>query len=134
MRIFLDANVLFSAANPSSATRQLLQMLPPTAELVVNPHVWDEARRNLAIKRPAYLRGLAGLQRHVVISSVFVTPPDIGLPECDIPVLAGAIGSACTHLWTGDHRHFGKFHGKQVAGVMIVNHWRPIRDAKAEGY
>ncbi len=121
MRIFLDANVLFSAANPSSATRQLLQMLPQMAELVVNPHVWEEAQRNLAIKRPAYLRELAGLQRCIVVSSAFVAPPDIGLPECDIPVLAGAIASACTHLWTGDHKHFGKFFGKHVAGVMIVN-------------
>jgi hypothetical protein len=52
MRIFLDANILFSAANPSSAIRQLLNMARTAGhECWADEHVIREAHRNLFLKQ-----------------------------------------------------------------------------------
>ena len=65
MRIFLDANVLFSAARPSGAIRQWVLMLHALGHsLVADDYVAEEARRNVAAKagREAvnYLQALLG--------------------------------------------------------------------------
>lgn len=57
MKVFLDANILFSSSNPQSATRFLLDI----------------------------------------------------------------ILSKCTHLWTGDKKHFPQLYGKTIHGVKIVS-------------
>ncbi len=121
MRIFLDANILFSAAAPHTATRRLLDAASGYAVLVTNPHAWEEARRNLARKRPHFEPGLESLKKTVILSNAFAHAGPIDLPECDIPVLAGAIGSKSTHLWTGDKQHFGKWYGKEQCGVTVVS-------------
>ena len=41
------------------------------------------------------------------------------LPTEDLPILAGAVGSGCTHLWTDDKRHFGQWYGKLLEGVVL---------------
>ena len=122
MRIFLDANVLFSAAASESATRRLLEAVLRHAEAVTCPHAWEEARRNLALKRPSLLDGLDALERRLEITLAFAAPlPATELPACDEPVLAGAIGAGCSHLWTGDRRHFGRYYGRTLGGVRIVS-------------
>ena len=121
MKVFLDANVLFSAADPASATRRLLQAVARHAEVITCPHAWEEARRNLVQKRPAHLDGLGQVGRLVTVSLAFCVPPDTALPACDVPILAGAIGAQCTHLWTSDRRHFGQYYGRDVAGVRVVS-------------
>jgi hypothetical protein len=121
MRVFLDANVLFSAAAPGSATRQLLEALLARAEGITNRQAWEEARRNLECKRPALLLGLDELADRVRLTGRTVTvPPDL-LPDKDTPVLAGAAGAECTHLWTSDQRHFGRYYGKDLLGVRVVS-------------
>lgn len=51
MRIFLDANVLVSAAKSAGAMRQLLHHLHAASHtLVADDYVTAEARRNLAAK------------------------------------------------------------------------------------
>ena len=43
--------------------------------------------------------------------------------ECepkDVKILEGAIASGCSHLWTGDKKHFGAMYGKMVHGVLVV--------------
>ena len=53
MRIFLDANVLFSAAKSDGAIRQLLKLLEKAGnECCVDGYVIEEARRNLVAKAP----------------------------------------------------------------------------------
>ena len=121
MRVFLDANILFSAAAPQSATRRLLDAASGYAELVTNLHAWEEARRNLAAKRPLCAPGIESLRKKVILSNAFVNPKTHDLPECDIPILAGAIGAQCTHLWTGDKRHFGRWFGRELCGVTVVS-------------
>lgn len=121
MKVFLDANILFSAADPKSATRRLLNTITQHGTAVTCPHAWEEARRNLALKRPQHLRGLDLLRARVEISLAFAEPADAGLPDCDVPILAGARASQCTHLWTSDRRHFGRYYGKVIGGVQMVS-------------
>jgi uncharacterized protein len=121
MRIFLDANILFSAADPSSATRMLFNAARSNAEIVTTPHAWEEARRNLVLKRPKHAAGLKELQNHLVMSHAFSPIEATGLPDFDIPIISGAAGSASSHLWTSDKRHFGKWYGKELHDVTVVS-------------
>lgn len=121
MRVFLDANILFSASDESSATRQLLDEVLRHGKALTSPHVMEEARRNLERKRAHVLLGLSRLGRCVTVTHAFRLPADVPLPEKDKPVLAGAVGSRCTHLWTSDRLHFGSLYGKVVHGVRVVS-------------
>ena len=121
MRIFLDANILFSATSPSSATRCLFNAACRYAALVTNAHAWEEAYRNLAHKRPEHVLGMKDLERHIELSHSFSQIDVTDLPEHDVPILAGAIGAGCSHIWTSDKRHFGKWYGKKLYGVECIS-------------
>ncbi|TAK84772.1 MAG: PIN domain-containing protein [Betaproteobacteria bacterium] len=124
MRIFLDANILFSAAKMDGAMRELLRLLRAGGhDLWADGYVLEEARRNLAAKAP---EGLGALD--VIVAEIHVAeahPADAGqrfsakLPEKDRPVLAAAVRLGCEALVTGDRKHFGALYGKTVAGVAI---------------
>ena len=120
MRVFADANVLFSAADPTSATRFLLDAVLHHATVVINEHVWEEARRNVEMKRPGLLSGLEQLKAQFHFSSGMTTVKDCPLPDKDQPVLGGAVAARCSHLWTGDKRHFGCLYGKTIGGTLVV--------------
>lgn len=47
-------------------------------------------------------------------------PADIRLAPKDMPILLAAIDAQCTHLLTGDHKHFGRYFGRSVQGVRIT--------------
>lgn len=50
MRIFLDANILFSAAKTDRAVRHLLDLLHADGhEILADGYVLEEARRNLVV-------------------------------------------------------------------------------------
>jgi len=119
VKVFLDANILFSASDEKSATRKLLDTLSRCGKPVTSPHAWEEARRNLDQKRPHLLPGLERLV--VTITHAFTLPPDVEVADKDKPILAGAIGAGCTHLWTSDRLHFGNLYGTTVHGVAIVS-------------
>ena len=53
MRVFLDANVLFSASNGGSNIARLIALLTERGTGVASDVAVEEARRNLALKRPA---------------------------------------------------------------------------------
>ena len=46
-------------------------------------------------------------------------PEGVRLTDKDAPILLAAIDSACSHLLTGDRRHFDALYGKRIAGVLI---------------
>ena len=62
MRIFLDANILFSGALPQSRMRAFLDFLARECECVTNAYAVEEARRNLAAKFPPAVRSLDRLK------------------------------------------------------------------------
>ena len=121
MKVFLDANILFSSSNPQSATRFLLDIILSKYEAVVNDHVMEEARRNLKIKRADQEKELVIPCSRITMTSSFTMIQMQALPEKDIPVISGAVGSKCTHLWTGDKKHFSNLYGKTVHGVKVVS-------------
>ena len=121
MRIFLDANILFSAAQPHSRMRAFLDLLLDQAECMTNQYAAEEARRNLAAKSPATVKELDGLLRRCEMVWILPVNVEVDLALKDVPILGGAIGGHATHLLTGDVRDFGKFWGKTVQGVKIVS-------------
>jgi hypothetical protein len=136
VRIFLDANILFSAADPLSATRRLFTAAQKYAELVTSQHAYAEAFQNLTNKRVEHVVGLQELEKHIEVSKSFYQIQTSELPDHDIPILAGAIGAGCSHLWTSDKRHFGKWYGTTLQGIAIMSNtllaealmksgWRP---------
>ena len=61
MRVFLDANVLFSAAKSDGAIKELLKRLEQSGhQCCVDAYVIEEARRNLGAKAPDRVAILAG--------------------------------------------------------------------------
>lgn len=124
MRVFLDANVLFSAAKSDGAVRQLLHMLLDAGhECWVGDYVVTEARRNLGAKGPEALTLFEALLVHLHVGSVqahdFTLKEVDWLPEKDRPVLAAAIRLRCDALVTGDRTHFGIGYGKLFGGATI---------------
>jgi len=121
MRVFLDANVLFSVSDLQSRTAQVLARLTLRNHVAItNSYAWDEAWRNISTKRP-HLTGLESFRERITIINAFVEPMDVVCVEKDIPILAGAIGARCTHLWTGDKAHLGRYYGQKVQGVMVIS-------------
>jgi predicted nucleic acid-binding protein len=119
-RLFLDANVLFSAAyRRDSGLRRLWDMAG--AVLVTSEHAIDEAMRNLE-----HHDQRAELQILVAeIEIVGSLEPDTGeigneLPDKDRPIIRAAMLVRATHLTTGDTRHFGAFFGKKLHGVLVL--------------
>jgi uncharacterized protein len=121
MRVFLDANILFSAAQPHSRMRAFLEVLFDQAECLTNNYAIEEARRNLAAKFPDGVKALERLTGRCEVISQLMTDLKVELPLKDVPILGGAIAGEATHLLTGDERDFGKFWGKTVQGVKIVS-------------
>ena len=126
MRIFLDANILFSAARADGAVRQLLALTEAARhELWADTYVVEEARRNLAAKSPGGLAVLDAMTARITIvgchAGASLLPDLISLPEKDRPVLESAIYHQCNILVTGDRTHFGPLFGKSIQGVSILS-------------
>jgi predicted nucleic acid-binding protein len=123
-RLFLDANVLFSAAYRPGAGLLALWKLK-NVRLCTSRYALEEARLNLSdeVQR-------ARLQKLAARLELFDAPNEdlpstVALPEKDAPILLAAMQARATHLLTGDVRHFGaylskKIAGKKVAGILIV--------------
>ena len=118
-RVFLDANVLFSAAYRERAGLLELWELPRVA-LLTSGYAAEEARRNLEDEEAR--RRLHHLLKEVEIlpEATRLTLPDgIRLTEKDRPILLAAIAARATHLLTGDVSDFGPYFGKRIQGVLI---------------
>lgn len=125
MRVFLDANILFSASKSDGAIRRLLGLLIEAGhELWVDAFVIEEARRNVATKFPEASRELESVlekARRLPTSARVALPAEVAtlLPEKDRPVLAAAIRARCDALVTGDRTHFGSLYGRTVGSVTV---------------
>ncbi|MFB3880260.1 MAG: DNA-binding protein [Armatimonadota bacterium] len=122
-RVFLDANVLFSAAYlPGSGLRRLWSLTD--VQLVTSAFATAEARRNLRLLRPQSVAVFTELLGQVSIMPEALgtprLPSGVSLPEKDLPILAAAAAARCTHLLTGDAQHFGALYGRRVAGVLVL--------------
>lgn len=124
MRVFLDANVLFSAAKSDGAVRELLRRLGRTGHACcVDAYVVEEARRNLATKGGPAVDSLEDVLASIEVGAFRpdTLPPAIAtlIPEKDRPVAAAAVRISCDVLLTGDRTHFGALYGQQILGVTV---------------
>ena len=120
-RLFLDANVLFSAVyRPEAGVARLWEV--PAALLLTSSYVVEEARRNLT--HPDQRVRLEKLLNKMEVGEAMMLPPErrrrIDLPEKDWPILGGAAAAGATQLITGDLRHFGPYFGERVLGVLVL--------------
>lgn len=119
-RVFLDANVLFSAAYREGAGLARLWKLD-RVRLITSGYAAEEARRNLG-DRDQQDR-LAKLLRSIELVAEAVPlrcAEEDRLPEKDRPILRAAVQAGATHLLTGDLTHFGRFFGKRLDGVLVL--------------
>ncbi len=124
MIVFLDANVLFTAAhNPKGKSAFIVELASEGYfEVVTCGLAVEEARRNIELKFPAAAKHLVLLLKDVVVkATVSRGHCPIELPEKDRPIMLSALQIGATHLLTGDQRHFGRVMNrpKQTKGVLI---------------
>lgn len=118
-RLFLDANVLFSAAYKADARVFRLWNLSDV-QLCSSRYALEEARFNLSDE--AQLRRLTKVIDNVRFfeASKRDLPRGVHLPDKDAPILLAALDAKSDYLLTGDFRHFGSYFGKRIEGMMIV--------------
>ena len=112
MRVFLDANILFSAAKTDGAVRAVVRLLLDRGhDCRVDAYRVAKARRNLVRKGPKAIEVLDALLGHLQIAPALEGEVESQalewLPAKDRPVLAASIRLGCDALVTGDRRHFG---------------------------
>ena len=127
MRVFLDANVLFSAAHRTeSPLRAFIRLAEEeVCELPASPFVLDEARRNIARKHPAKTAELEQLIARIAICREATSDEvrwarSTGLPDKDAPILATAVQAKADFLVTGDRADFGGLYERKLRGVEIL--------------
>jgi predicted nucleic acid-binding protein len=132
--LFLDANILFSAAYRDGSPALLLFELASAnrCNLLTSAFAWDEARRNIALKCPhrtTILDALRGQLDYAPVpdGSAIADAAKQGLPDKDAPILAAARAAAVDILVTGDRTHFGHLYGKTVGSLRVLT----LRDTLA---
>jgi predicted nucleic acid-binding protein len=121
MKLFLDANILFSASNTESNLFRLLRFLKKNATLITSDYAHIEAQRNLHTKRPQWLEGFPEVMDGIEIVTSVDGPVSAGINEKDRPILATAIRHRCDILLTGDKRDFGHLFGQKVEQTTILS-------------
>ena len=125
MRVFLDANILFSAAYfPGSKVEEFVLDLIAASQVVVltSAYAVSETQKNLLVKRPSGILHLETILNKIEMIDVPMSIHcPIDLPEKDHPIFVAAIHGRATHLITGDRKHFGKWMNKpkQTRGIII---------------
>jgi predicted nucleic acid-binding protein len=121
MKVFLDANILFSSSAKQSLIRELVNVIQANGTCVTNSYAVEEAKRNIKLKNFGSIQQLELLLTGIDITNTLVIDLPVKLPDKDIPILAGAIALKCTHLLTGDKKDFGFLFGEVVSEVKIVS-------------
>ena len=122
MRVFLDANVLFTATHNPQGKAALVIELGGRGHwsLFSSPLAVVEARRNLERKAPSSLEQLTSILRAVRLVEHrpgFDFPA--GLARKDQPIFQAALACQATHLLTGDLKDFGPFMNRPEATFDI---------------
>ena len=124
MRLFLDANILFTAAhNPKGKAALVIELgRAGIWQLATSAYAFEEARRNIALKFPLCIERLTTDAQDV---KIVPDAPDIacpeGLVEKDCPIFRAALGCQADVLLTGDSRDFGfLMNAPERAGGLLI--------------
>jgi predicted nucleic acid-binding protein len=123
-RLFLDANVLFTAAHNPQGKSVLIISLGQhrLVELATSAYAGEEARRNLARKFPKALEPFETMLAHltIVADDITIACP-ASLAEKDRPIYRAAQACKADVLLTGDLRDFGPFMNQpQRTGGLLI--------------
>jgi predicted nucleic acid-binding protein len=123
MRLFLDANILFTAAHNLRGKAILVIELGDRGywELFSSPYALEEARRNLERKFPHVMDELGKFQhgiRPVEHRADLAFPKDLSTK--DRPIFQAALACQATHLLTGDLNHFGRGLGRLSLTLSVI--------------
>ena len=118
-RLFLDANILFSAAYSANAGLLRFWKLKNVV-LCSSRYALEEAAINLAqdIQKRRLEKLAVAIEFFEPISHAL--PQNLILPEKDVPILLAALSARATHLITGDVRHFGRYFGRSIEGMLVL--------------
>ena len=127
MKLFLDANVIFTAAYSAQGLSRGLFRLAAAGKcsLCTSAFAHEEAVRNMRKKAPDKLADLTTLMQQVDIlpepHPKWVTwAARLPLAPKDAPVLAAARQGKADIYVTGDRRDFGHLFGQVLQGVKIL--------------
>jgi predicted nucleic acid-binding protein len=127
LRLFLDANILFSAAYRDASPALLLFELASAGRcrLLTSAFAWDEAQRNIRLKSPQRSQTLDALRERLEYAPVpdaqaILDAAEQGLPDKDAPILAAARVAKADILVTGDRTHFGHLYGKTIGSLWVL--------------
>lgn len=134
MKLFLDANIIFTAAySPQGASGFLFSIAETGAiTLCTSLYALDEAKRNLALKAADKLSTLGKLFPHLTIVSEpqpekVAWAAHLPLPEKAAPIMAAAVSCKADILVTGDRRDFGSLLGTTSEGVLVLEPAETVR-------
>ena len=126
MLLFLDANVIFSAAhNPNGNSRGLFQLAARGwCDLLTSPYALEEATRNVLLRYPSLVHELDRLKESLQLAPEarkehIAWAISVGVPEKDAPILAAAVQARADCLVTGDKHHFGHLYGKKLRRLTV---------------
>ncbi len=125
MRLFLDANVLFTAVhNPKGKAAFVIELgCEGYWDVYSSLYAMEEARRNLERKFPQVADGLKTLQQGINLSAhqAGLDYP-VGLAKKDQPIFQAALACKATHLLTGDLKDFGPYMNQpeNTFGICIL--------------
>ncbi len=127
MRLFLDANILFSASWKDDSPAALLFQLAVAGfcRLSTSRLALEEARRNIGRKRSERLVKLEALMTRVTVdrepaAEHLTAAAGYGLPDKDLPILAAALAQSADLLVTGDRRDFGHLYGRRIGSLEVI--------------
>jgi len=123
MRVFLDANVIFTAAhNPGGKAAFVIELGAAGHFLLfTSDAALMEAERNLTFKHPGSLPFLAALVGRITLFMADLSAPfPDGLSTKDAIIFQAAVNCRATHFLTGDLRHFGPFMNQPDATFSII--------------
>lgn len=120
MRVFLDANVIFSASNKGSNVERLVALIIERGAAITSDLALEEARRNILAKRPDWAESFKTIPLRIEQVSSVSFPLGVPLAEKDVPLLCSAIHGKCDYFVTGDKRDFGHLFNTTVSGVRVI--------------
>lgn len=121
IRIYLDANVLFSASySEQNRFLQFWQLIG--VKPVTSPYAIAEVRGHLV--RPGHSDRFDNLLNETDLVSdadLRIIPPSVVMVEKDRPILAAAIHASIDYLVTGDRNHFGHLYNTTISFVYVMS-------------
>ena len=120
MKIFLGANIVFSASKKESAISRFIIYLAKKHTVITSDYAEQEAYKNIVLKRPDWLSGYKEITELIQVVPSIDCEISVEIASKDRPIIATAITQKCHFLITGDKKDFGHLFGNKIKNLRIV--------------